>query len=232
VRPSAWIFLFAAAGFGITAVFSGELRLPRDLLVLAYLLLGGGVVVAFWRAHRETFASHLKYHWPAGVLVGLGLGALLALTVASQPGSPPPGGLQLVWGLLWLGLVYGVLDALLLNVLPVMVLKRRPSTGSSWLAHVRVAATALAASMLVTAAYHVGYREFRGPNLAQPLIGNAALTAGYLLTGNPLAPLLGHVIMHGAAVLHGLETTVQLPPHYSPSGVNGHSARSRQPARP
>jgi hypothetical protein len=48
----------------------------------------------------------------------------------------------------------------------------------------------------------------------QPLIGNALLTLGFLLTGSPLAAIVGHVIMHAAAVLHGLETTVQLPPHY------------------
>jgi len=68
--------------------------------------------------------------------------------------------------------------------------------------------------MLVTAVYHAGYPEFRGPQLSRPLVGNAVLTAGYLLTGSVATPLLGHVIMHGAAVLHGLETTLQLPPHY------------------
>ena len=77
----------------------------------------------------------------------------------------------------------------------------------------RLAAIALAASLLVTGVYHLGYREFRGPQLVQPLIGNAVVTAGYLLTGNAAAPLLAHVIMHGAAVLHGVETTAQLPPH-------------------
>jgi hypothetical protein len=40
------------------------------------------------------------------------------------------------------------------------------------------------------------------------------VTAGYLLTGSPLAAVLAHVIMHGAAVVHGMEGTAQLPPHY------------------
>ena len=65
-----------------------------------------------------------------------------------------------------------------------------------------------------TAAYHLGFTEFRGPTLLQPLIGNAVVTAGYLLTGSPLAAILAHVIMHGAAVFQGMEGTVQLPPHY------------------
>jgi len=33
----------------------------------------------------------------------------------------------------------------------------------------------------------------------QPLIGNAIVTASYLLTGNPLAPVIAHVLIHGAA---------------------------------
>jgi len=32
--------------------------------------------------------------------------------------------------------------------------------------------------------------------------------------GNPFAAVLSHVAMHTAGVLHGMETTVQLPPHY------------------
>ena len=52
------------------------------------------------------------------------------------------------------------------------------------------------------------------PAVIQPLIGNALLTLGFLLTGSPGAAIVGHVIMHAAAVVHGMETTVQLPPHY------------------
>jgi hypothetical protein len=214
VNAGVWILLFAAVGFGISAVFSAGLELKRDFLVLVYLLVGSGVLIAFLRWHGEIFARHLRRRWPTAVLVGLGFGAILALTVMRQPGSSPPRALHLAWALVWLGLVYGLLDALLLNVLPVMVLERPTDNPPSRWRRLRFATTALAASMLVTGVYHVGYREFRGPQLAQPLIGNAVLTAGYLLSGNVATPLIGHVIMHGAAVLHGMETTSQLPPHY------------------
>lgn len=35
------------------------------------------------------------------------------------PGSPSPKGMELVWAVLWLGVVYGAVDALLLTVMPV-----------------------------------------------------------------------------------------------------------------
>jgi hypothetical protein len=75
-------------------------------------------------------------------------------------------------------------------------------------------AAAMAASLFVTGAYHLGYAEFQGEAIMQPLIGNAIITFGYLLTANPITPIIAHVAMHVAAVLRGIETTVQLPPHY------------------
>jgi hypothetical protein len=46
------------------------------------------------------------------------------------------------------------------------------------------------------------------------VLGNGVISLAYLLTTNPLAALLSHVAMHVTAVLHGLNSAVQLPPHY------------------
>jgi hypothetical protein len=125
-------------------------------------------------------------------------------------------GSALVGSLAWLGLVYGALDAVLLSVVPVLAVygSRPPEALSSAAARIQWGALSLLASLAVTASYHLGFAEFRGPNLVQPLIGNGIVTLAYLLAGNPLAPILAHVIMHGAAVLHGAASTTQLPPHY------------------
>jgi hypothetical protein len=40
------------------------------------------------------------------------------------------------------------------------------------------------------------------------------LSLFYVLTTNPLSAVLSHIAMHVTAVLHGLNTAVQLPPHY------------------
>ena len=70
------------------------------------------------------------------------------------------------------------------------------------------------ASLLVTVAYHLGYPEFRGSEVVGPVIGNGVCSLAYLLATNPIAAVLSHIAMHVAAVLHGPETTIQLPPHY------------------
>jgi hypothetical protein len=69
-------------------------------------------------------------------------------------------------------------------------------------------------SLAITAAYHFGFAEFQGPELAAPLFGNGLITVGYLLAGNPITAIVAHIVLHVASVLHGIDTTVTLPPHY------------------
>ena len=215
VSPAAWVGLTGIVGFGIAALFSGVLRWDRNLFVLAYAIVGGGFVALYLKAHRIHPAVQLRRRWPGGLVIGLLAGAVLAYGVSRQPPSPHPAGTALAASLLWLAVVYGILDALLLTVLPVLCVYGSRPAGELSTAKARLqwAGAAMLASLFITAAYHLGFAEFRGATLIQPLIGNAMVTAAYLGAGNPLAPILAHVMMHGAAVLHGMATTVQLPPH-------------------
>jgi hypothetical protein len=43
----------------------------------------------------------------------------------------------------------------------------------------------------------------------------AAAVLGFaILTGNPITAIGAHIVLHIASALHGVETTVTLPPHY------------------
>jgi hypothetical protein len=77
-----------------------------------------------------------------------------------------------------------------------------------------IAAIAFVASCFVTTVYHLGYLEFRGKKVIWPLIGNGVLSMAYLVTMNPLAAILPHIAMHITAMIHGRDTTGQVPPHY------------------
>lgn len=210
----AWVALAAVAGFASAAFFAGGLGLDRDRFVAVHLVVVLLVAVGFARSAGIHPMVQLRRRWIPGVVGGIVVGALLARTVVSQPGSPAPEGLSLAAGLVWLGLVYGVADAVLLSVLPVLALYGlEAATAGSAAARLRLGMIALAGSLVVTAAYHLGFPEYRGAGLSAPLVGNAVITAGYLATGSPIAPILSHVVMHLAAVLHGPATTSQLPPH-------------------
>jgi len=212
----AWLAALSAGGFALPFLFADRLALPRNLYLVPFLLGAGALVAAYarWSAIRPV--PFLLHRWGWGLLGGAVAGGLVVANVLGQPASAGPGGAALAFNVLWLGLLYGAVDAALLNVVPAHALLAGLGAGGAaagWSRRLGWGVAALLASLAVTAAYHLGYAEFRGAGVAGPLIGNAILTLAYLLTGSPLAPVLGHVAMHVAAVLHGFSTAVQLPPH-------------------
>jgi hypothetical protein len=159
----------------------------------------------------------IRHNWKWGVGGAVVVGALMVMAVFRQDSSARPEGQELVTDLLWFGVVYGLLDALLLSVLPVLATWhafRTRGWTEGWVRKVGVGALAILASMLVTATYHLGYEEYRGGDVFDPLVGNSIMTLGYVLTNNPITSVASHIAMHIAAVLQGAETTSQLPPHY------------------
>ena len=210
-----WTLRLAIAGCAMSYLCGSVARLGRGAVVAVYLAVVGTLLLAYVRSSTIPLRDYPVERWRTGLISGLVVGALLTMNEMAQPASPRPSGAHLVWALSSLGVIYGVVDALLLNVMPVWIVYSgqaqdidRPRL------RLRRVLIALGASLLVTAAYHLGYQEFRGPAVIQPLIGNTLLTLGFLLSGSPRAAIVGHVIMHAAAVVCGMETTLQLPPHY------------------
>ncbi len=212
-----WVLAAAILGFVIAAVFAGQLHLERSLYLGVYAILVNAFLYGYIRWSGIEVGRLLRYHWQWGLIAAALAGTFVVINVWSQPASPSPQGGELVFDLLWLGVVYGTVDALLLSVLPILATWRAFSAlgwTKTWPEKVMVGILAMVASLLVTAAYHLGYTEFQGPQVVSPLIGNGVMSLAYLLTMNPLGAVLSHIAMHVAAVLHGISTTIQLPPHY------------------
>jgi hypothetical protein len=115
-----------------------------------------------------------------------------------------------------LGAAYGVADSLLLSVLPVLAVSYAAGgLGSGSLSsQLWFGAIAIAATAVVTVSYHLGFSEFRGRKALLPVIATGLGSLGFLISLNPLAPIVSHAVMHCAAVIRGPERTLQLPPHY------------------
>jgi hypothetical protein len=213
----AWLVVAAIIGFSVPAVFSSALRWERSLFLIPYVAVVGAFLFLYFRLTPISLRQ-LIGRWPYG-LVGIAVATFLLIrNIQGQPTSAVPEGGQLIFALAWIGLVYGVIDGLLLNVMPVLAVQgpRFYESSPSWKERLVRGFIALAASVVVTVAYHSGYTEFHGPKMVSVIVGNVIITSSYLLTGSPLAAVVTHVIMHVAAALHGMESTLQLPPHYAP----------------
>jgi hypothetical protein len=212
-----WVVTAASGGVAISTLGSNVLHWPRSWFLVPYVSAVNTFLYGYYRWSGMDVGQSLRHRWRMGIVGAILMRSVMVWGVLRQPASPPPEGLELAMALLWLGVIYGAVDGAFLTVMPVLAIQRAcatlgvPSHGSGRLL---AAVIALAASLLGTTAYHWGFAEFRGPAIVQPLMGNALITLGYLLTANPVTPVAAHVAMHIAAVLHSPETTVQLLPHH------------------
>jgi hypothetical protein len=212
-----WVLAAGGVGVMVSALGASVFHISRPWFLVPYVVSVGVFLASYVHWSGISLGAHIRQGWVLGLVGGLVIGAVLVWHVMQQPASPRPQGLTLVAALVWLGVVYGALDGLFLTVMPVVATQRALitlgicHTGVGYLGR---AMGALATSLFVTAAYHWGYMEFRGPALVAPLLGTALITVGYVLTTNLMTPVIAHMAMHIAAVLHAMETTGQLPPHY------------------
>lgn len=211
-----WILSAAILGAAIAAVFAGVLRLPRPVYLIPYVGLVAAFLYAYLRWSRTCWLEAIRHRWAWGLIAAAPVGFFAVQTVLWQPASAGPGGLALALNLLWPGAVYGATDALLLSVFPVTAAwqaLRRLGWTERWPGRLAAGALALLASLVVIGAYHLGYPEYRGLQVLPIIAGVGVQSLACLLAGSPLPAVLAHVAMHVAAVLHGMESVSQLPPH-------------------
>jgi hypothetical protein len=209
-----WIALGALVGFGSSFVFGDLLALPVDLYYLIYF----GIILIFFSNYMRKTKLNIKEWFSKrmvwSVLLGLIFGALMVQNVLSRPETERFTGAYLGWLIFWRGLVYGVIDGLLLSSFPWIVTWRAFDVGKKPLGK-KIAFGFLAwlFILVVTTAYHLGYSDFRSRKIIQPNIGNTLISVPTLVSANPIGSPITHAIMHTAAVIHSPKTELFLPPH-------------------
>lgn len=212
-----WIAAAGIMGFFIPFVFSRVLRLPREIYLIPFVVIVSAFLLAYVRWSKLDVLEIVRHHWAWGLVGALVLSPFLVKSILSQPISPHTSGGRLALDILWQGVVYGALDGLLLSVFPIVATWQAFSLlgwTAAWPGKISVGVMGLAASLLLTAVYHLGYIEYAGTKVAAPVFGNSMMSIAYLLTNNPISAVASHIAMHVAGVLHGPESVLQLPPHY------------------
>jgi len=225
-RHLLWIPGAAALGFLASFVFADQLRLPAAVVHAIYFGLAAGFLIAYATLTRLSLRAVLRRRLLAAVALGVLGGLVLTRRVFADPPSVGPSGFLFVWDVLWRGVLYGAIDGALLSSFPWLVAWRAfDGESSSVVKRVVISLLALGSALLVTSAYHCGYRDFRGPKLAQANVGNAIASLPTLLSSNPLASPIAHALLHIAAVTHNPQSDLFLPPHEPGASVKHSPAR-------
>ena len=164
-RQLPWIAVGVAIGFLVPFVFADRLSIQRDVYYAIYAVVVLGFIGAWAHATEQPLREMARRRWRLAVLLGLVFGAVLAFMVlrAADP-TTRPAGMTLVGAVLWRGVVYGAIDGLWLSSFPIVAVFaafegtqiRERRRGK-----LLIGVVALIASLGMTAAYHLGYSDFR-----------------------------------------------------------------------
>src|SRR5690349_10245845 len=186
-RHLLWVTAAGLLGMAVAALFAGLLQLPRNLYCAFYFAIVGAFLYAYVRWSGADLKQEFARFWVWGVIGGAIAGYFVVQMTLWQPAprSPMPQGVELLFDLVWLGVIYGVVDALLLSVLPVYATWQALTLlgwTARWPGRVAASVLALLASILVVGLYHLGYPEFRSSYVIIIMASIAAQSLFYLLS--------------------------------------------------
>jgi len=214
VRQGAWFAFGSAVAFAIPYVGVSQLHLQHDVYYGAYFAVTLAMLAAYVRAEQIDVRQLFTRHWRSSLALGIPVAAFVVWNVfRTDDATSRPHGAYFVFELLWRGVGYGTIDALLLTVFPCVVaytmLHGRMTTVFR---RARYVAIAVPMILVITATYHLGYPQYRQDGVAKPEVGNTLISIPMLATANPVGSIAAHISMHVTAVTHSYETTVFLPP--------------------
>jgi D-alanyl-D-alanine carboxypeptidase len=217
----AWLGGGFVAAFAIPFVLTDLLGVNRDVFYGLYAIAVLGLIGLWAHSTGYDLRASLRRRWPLAVGLGVVCGGVLTLMVVrTEDATARPDGIELAGAVIWRGIVYGVSDALLLSVFPILVVFAAMAgsrLNERRAGKVVIGALALIASLAMTGVYHAGYNDFRSDKIARPLAGDVVWSVPTLVTLNPIGSPIAHVGLHTSAVLHSYYTDTFLPPHVSPA---------------
>jgi TRAP-type C4-dicarboxylate transport system permease large subunit len=204
--------IIAVVAFLVTWVVTDVLRVSRTPYVAILALTTSALAAGYIAWSGTSLAELVTQGWGWGVLGGVIAAALVASVVRRLPARPHAEGSEIVRRFLWEGVVYGTAEAILLATLPVLAVWEGADalgwTDTTW-AKVGSGVLAVVGALFVIAVHHLGYQEFRArvarKKLAVALAVCAVQALAFLLTGNVLAPVVAHIVLHWQVTLRGIE---------------------------
>ena len=207
--------IISVAAFLVTWVFTDLLKIRRapyiPILLLVSLGLGAGYLAWSGTSTSELISSNVAWGLAAGLIATV----ITIPLIRKLPEHPHATGTRLAGLMVWEGVLYGIAEGVLLAVLPVLAIWQACVdlgwTDGTW-ASFGSGVLAILGSLFVILVHHLGYSEFRLKAGRVGLFGALVVcgleATAFLVTGNVLAPIVAHIVLHGLLLLRGDE----LPP--------------------
>jgi hypothetical protein len=213
-RQLGWFGLICGFAFLLPYLGVSVLDLQHDVFYLVYFLVAVALVATYARVEEvevgEIFRQRRRWSVAIGAVVA---GFLVFNVLNTADATARPQGAYFVFELLWRGVGYGVVDTVLLTILPCFVAyKLLHGHVGGVKGRLRFTALALPLVLVVTAAYHWGYPQYRQDGLGRPETGNVLISIPTFATVNPAGSLVAHVSQHVTAVTHAYESRIFNPP--------------------
>ena len=214
VRQLVWFAAVCAVAFLVPYLGVSVLDLQHDVYYLVYFAVTIAAVATYVRVERVEVAEIFQQRWRWSLGVGVVVAALLVFNVfKTSDATARPHGAYFLFELLWRGVGYGVVDTLLLTILPCFVAYKLLHGHVAGLkGKLRFTALALPLVLMVTATYHWGYPQYRQDGLSRPETGNVLISIPTFATVNPVGSVVAHVSQHITAVTHAYESPIFNPP--------------------
>jgi hypothetical protein len=213
VHHGVWFAFGSSVAFLIPFVGVSILDLQHDTFYLVYFVAAAALLVAYVRTEHVPVRRIAAHAWAWSLGLGIVVGLAQIWNVLGHDATDRPAGGYFVFELLWRGVTYGVVDALLLSAFPGLIaygiLRGR---AGGFIGKLRFTALALPLVLVITATYHLGYPQYREDGVGKPEIGNTMISVPMFATANPIGSVVAHATMHTTAVAHSYETDVFLPP--------------------
>ncbi len=212
--------IITVVAFLVTWVVTDVLHVRRTPYVAVLSLVVAALSAGYLVWSGTSLGELVTSGWRWGLVAGVVTAVVLTPLLSRLPRLGHAHGGRLAAQLGWEGIVYGTAEAVLLATLPVLAAWQAMAdagwTDGAW-AKVGSGALAVAAALLVILVHHLGYEEFR-PRAARRMLAGALGACGlqalaFLLTGNVLAPIVAHILLHGQLVFRGDE----MPPASRPA---------------
>lgn len=213
LRQGVWFASVASVAFLVPFVGVSVLDLQHDVYYLLYFATTATLLGAYVHVEDVDLRRIVTHAWPWSLGLGLAIGVSQVTNVLGEDATERPSGAYYAFELLWRGVTYGTVDALLLSAFPGLIaytILRGRVAGLG--GKVRFTALALPLILLITATYHLGYPQYREDGVAMPEVGNTIISVPMLATANPIGSVVAHAAMHTTAVAHVYETPQFLPP--------------------